>query len=262
MNDVTEIQNAQQTAFEGPLSLPATCLLAIVLVCVFAWSLYRERHVLGARTTTAFAILRLICLATVLWMLLAPTRILIETTTTQRSIAIVTDTSASMNTVDPPGTADEVRWLENFESNAGRDASTDPSLDPTALADRALASLGVADNQLADSIRAVSQHRADQQIAASISATQKAISRSQDNIQTLLDLPLGSLLGAERENAIKPVLRNASKLLGAPEFQNFKSLAERLAAGRTPRQPDWRESLNDLQYRLRGSRGVLIELSN
>lgn len=258
MNHGTEVQTAQQTTLEGPLSLSMTLLIAATLMAVFAWSLYRERIVLGTRTTVGFLVLRMICLATVLWMLLAPTRVLVETSTTKRVIAIVADTSASMHTIDPPGSSDEVRWVN--ESNRVSPMS-DEEADPTTLADRAFASLGVADRELAASIEAVSQHRADQQIADSIAATQKAIARSQANVEQLRQRPLGTMLGGERAAVIEPVLRNAWRLLTGPEFQDFQALSKRLSAGRSPRQADWRESLRDLQYRLKSSHGVLSELS-
>ncbi|QDT12926.1 hypothetical protein [Planctomycetes bacterium K23_9] len=260
MNDLTATQTVTETTFDGPLSLSTTLLLAVVLLAVFAWSLYRERHVLGSRTTIGFAVLRLICLATILWMLLAPTRVLVETDTTPRTIAIVADTSASMTTVDPPGTADEIRWIAAKAS--GSTLSDEPgsvsAMHPVVLSDNALVSLGIADRELVASIEAVRQHRPDQQVAKSIAATQKAIQRCGDNVQRLR---LASLVDHEQSQQIEPVLRNAKRLLQSPEFQNFQTLAKRLSAGRTPRQSDWRESLRDLQHRVRGTLQVLQELS-
>ena len=103
MNGITESQTAAEMVFKGPLSLATTVLIASLILSLLAWSLYRERLVLGTRTTLGFALLRFVGMVTVLWMLLAPTRVLVETATTPRTIAIITDTSASMTTVDPPG---------------------------------------------------------------------------------------------------------------------------------------------------------------
>ena len=250
--NVTDTTSSQQFAFDGPLSLAATLLCSVGLVALFAWSLYRERFVLGARTTIAFGCLRLVGLGTVLWMLLAPTNVLVEVSTTKRSIAIMTDTSGSMTTVDPPGAADELRWNTSEDSAA-------PSA--TSFADRALAALGVAIYKLEAATKAIAEHRSDQQIAERISATKRAIARAKANVESIRELNLSTLMTNEHAAAVEPALKNAWRMLGSPEFEEFATLANRLSAGRSPAQADWRESLGDLQHRVIGTRQVINELS-
>ena len=269
MNGITESQTATQTVFNGPLSLSTTVLVALALLILFAGSLYRERRVLGKWTTLGFASLRLVVLVTMLWMLLAPTRVMVETSTTPRRIAILTDTSASMMTIDPPGTADEIRWSANV-GNPDLQSITNPTDGAatggahggaTALADNALVCLTIAIGELTTGIDAVRQHHPNQKIAKSFAATQNAIDRCQANLDQLQQWPLSETVGNERTQAIRPAMQSAQRLLKSPEFQDFRSLTKRLTAGQTPQQPDWRESLRDLQYRVQGTRQVLVELS-
>jgi len=250
--NVTDTTSSQQLAFDGPLSFAATLLFAAGLVAIFAWSLYRERFILGTRTTIAFGCLRLIGLGTVLWMLLAPTNVLVETSTTKRSIAIMTDTSGSMTTVDPPGVADELRW------NTKEDLAAPTA---TSYADRALAALGVATYKLEAAIKAIAEHRSDQQIAERISSTELAIASAKANVGSIRELNLSTLMTSEHAAAVEPALKNSWQTLGSPEFEEFATLANRLAAGRSPAQADWRESLGDLQHRVTGTRQVINELS-
>ena len=80
-------------------------------------------------------------------------------------------------------------------------------------------------------------------------------------LNSLSRWPLTEAVGNEPAQAIRVTIQNARRLLAGPEFQDFQSLAKRLTAGQTPQQPDWRESLRDLQYRVQGTRQVLAELS-
>ncbi|MGB7342978.1 MAG: hypothetical protein WBD20_02085 [Pirellulaceae bacterium] len=251
--NVTQTQRASETAFDGPLSPSMTIVLAVVLAMVFAWSLYRERFVLGSRTTLAFAALRLLSLAAILWMLLAPTRVVVETSTTKRTVAFVTDTSASMGTVDPPGTADAPRWLAASKNETSTDA--------VSSSDRAVGAMGIADRELAASIDAVKDHRSDDEIAKRITITQRAIERAMSNVESIRDLLPTDRPTGEAAAEFDPVLKNAWRLLSAPEFEEFAALEKRLASGRSPQKSDWRESLSDLQYRVRTTRQVLKEMS-
>lgn len=251
--NATQTHSATETAFNGPLSPTVTAFLAIALCVVFAWSLYRERLVLGKRATLGFAALRFICLASILWMLLSPTSIVVETLTTKRSIAFITDNSASMGTVDPVGTSDESRWQSASNESEPDDASS--------CADRALCAMGIAGQELGAAIDGIKNHKSDDQISSRIKASQQAIKRVIKNIDLIRNQPLSDSTPAGTRNEFEPLLSNAWRLLKSPEFEEFAALERKLASGRSPTNSDWREGLSDLQYRVRTTRQVLQEIS-
>src|SRR5687767_11390957 len=106
----TTTDNLEHLALDGPIALPIAVVVAIGLLVLFGWALRRERGVVGKRSAVVFWLLRAAALGIVLWMLLAPTTVRVRRSTIRQSVAVVTDVSRSMDTVDPLGTSDEMRW--------------------------------------------------------------------------------------------------------------------------------------------------------
>lgn len=147
----TTTTNIEHIALDGPIGLAAAIVIGLLLLAVFAWSLWRERNILGRRNMILFWTLRTLALLTVIWMLLAPMNVRVETSTTRKALAVIADVSGSMQTVDPAGTSDDLRWLA---------AATDQQRYPlTQSADRALAALNVARQQLVTATDALRQHK-------------------------------------------------------------------------------------------------------
>ncbi len=140
-------------------SLPVAIAVVILLLALFAWSLRRERRVLGGRNSVLFRVLRATALGVVVWMLLAPTTQRVEVSTTRQSVAIVTDVSGSMRTVDPEGTSDDLRWTVMTLD------------DPTFVRTKA-----------ADQAEALQQHKGELVIAQMTSATETAVQRTREKL--------------------------------------------------------------------------------
>jgi hypothetical protein len=132
----TSITTAESFIVDGPIGLPVAIGIGLVLAMLLAVVLRRESRVLGSRTVVIFWGLRMVAVSVVLWMLLAPMKILIETSTTRRAIVFMTDVSGSMQTIDPAGTSDDLRW-----ALSQRD---EKSFSITREADQAEAALGIA----------------------------------------------------------------------------------------------------------------------
>jgi hypothetical protein len=264
----TEIITVEQLAFDGPIGLPLTFIAALILLALFAWSLYHEEPVLGLRTAVGFGILRFFAVATVLWMLLAPTSVVVETASTRKAVALITDVSGSMWTADPIGTADELRWaiagdqLPSHNSAASPPtaaASLAPS--PTEAADQAVAAMGIARRGLLAAIDALMHHRSDTSVSEHALASQAAIDRAKLSLDRI---GRASALTGGDEAELSSVLQSATEartLLDGPEFQSFAELCQILAKGRMPSGTGWRESLPDLEPRMVAIRNHMQDLS-
>src|SRR5579872_2660486 len=106
----TTTTTLEHFAADGPIGPASAIAVGVAVSLLIAWTLFRESHVLGRRCTMLFWALRCAALAVVLWMLLAPMKVLVETSTTRKAIVIAKDVSGSMQTVDPEGTSDDLRW--------------------------------------------------------------------------------------------------------------------------------------------------------
>ena len=248
----TTVENTEQFRLDGPFGLPIAVLVVVLLMAVFTWLLYRERKILGQRFTVLFWVLRGVALATVMWMLLAPTNVLVQVTTTRQSVAIVTDISDSMRTIDPAGTADEIRWVAA--------QTDDDNFVATSAADRAVAAAGIAEHHLQIASNALKQHQRESLVVEATSAAQDAINRTRENVEAVARRGGGSVSqnGSSRRS---PLATRILRSLDGPEFHEFSDLAAKLKKGRTPSQKGWRESLPDLEHRIAGIRRQLRELS-
>ena len=124
---ISQSQTITEIAFDGPLSVGNTIALVCVVALLVLVTLTVERRLLGSLTTVGFAILRLTALAAVAWMLLQPNLVRRTLRSVPRSIAIVTDRSGSMDTVDDLDSPLMLAWSdrENETVSALQRASID-----------------------------------------------------------------------------------------------------------------------------------------
>ncbi|KAA5538991.1 hypothetical protein FYK55_25675 [Roseiconus nitratireducens] len=256
MNATETIRN-EYLAFGHPFSLPSLILVGLACLAIMLGTLYRERRVLGRRTTLAFSALRIVAVATVFWMLLAPTNVLEESTTTRKAVVMVADASASMTIVDPQGSADDRRWftVENEEqSNAAIGRAI-------ALTDRAIAAMGIAHRELSDSIAELQQHGTQQEVNDHLARSSRAVTRARGHLAELADLSPGLEPSVDRETDVASLLRRLNGLLESPEFDSLADLADALNRGGAPKEMGWREGLPDLTARVVTTRRVFQELA-
>ncbi len=264
----TDVKTAEQLAFEGPIGLPLAFAAALLLLAVFAWSLRREQLILGLSTTVGFGLLRLLAVAAVLWMLLAPTSVITQTSSTRKAVVIMTDISGSMWAVDPMGTADELRWAIAGDVLPPSEASDSPlmsagsiGLTATEAADQAVAALGIAKRELLAAIGALAGHHSETRMTQHALATEAAIERAKSSLAKIRQSRLPNHDDAALREAIQLATVVSSMLQGS-EFSSFAELCQILAAGRIPSQAGWRESLPDLEPRIVGVRNLAQELSH
>lgn len=246
------LTTTEQLELDGPISPWMAVVVACVLLALFTWSLLRERPILGLRQTCLFWILRAGALGMALWMLLAPTKSLIEVSTTRRAVAILTDVSGSMRTVDPPGAADDLRWavMQTADSN----------LSMVRTADAAIAAAIVGERHLQGASTALEQHQRESLVVESTAAAHDAIVRLRTHTAHLVDLMAEADIGRVDPDSAA-LSRRIARDLEAAEFAAFDDLCVALEKGRTPGDRGWRESLPDLQIRVGSVRRRLSELA-
>jgi hypothetical protein len=171
-------QLVERLAWEGAVSGWTAAGMAVAIALVAAWSLWRERNVVGYRYAALFFLLRMVAFSVALWMLAGPTMQKVERTTTTQSIAIFADGSESMEVVDPAEPVDSLRWRLAIDSGADDSA--------VALGDRmevALASALTSSQELA---RYVEEHRPLKQLGALASTIKAAVERASLHAESLL----------------------------------------------------------------------------
>jgi len=240
----TSVQQIERLNFEGPFGLTLAVLLGLGCAALFGYWLKRETSILGRRKACLFWLLRTTALGLVLWMLLAPTQIQTVTATTRRAVIFVTDTSASMQTVDPVGSSDDLRWNIGAQVQFQEQALT--------LADRMTVAIGQAQRQLDTAIQTLRQGAGEDSARTAIVAADAACQRAR---LLLENLSTESLSVAARELADR--LRES---LAGPEFQDLSRLAGALSKGRIPPQASWRDGLPDLTHRLLSVQDLLQQL--
>lgn len=253
MNATETIRN-QYLAFEHPFSMLSVAMVGILCASIMLITLSRERFVLGGRTTALFSVLRVVAIATVLWMLLAPTNVLEESTKTRKAVLVVADVSASMTTVDPQGTSDDRRWI-TFDRHTTNESAIEQAI---AAADRSVAALGVAQSELTQAIEQLERHGAQTLVTRHLTLVNKAIDRTRSHLKIIVEVALG----IESDSAeIQPLLLRLTGLLETPEFDSLSDLANTMRRGGTPDELGWREGLPDLISRIVVVRRVFQELA-
>jgi len=242
---------------DGPIGPPLAIGVGIVLALVVAWTLYRETHVLGRRWSLLFGVLRLAALAVVLWMLLAPVNVMVETSTTRKAIVIATDVSGSMQTVDPVGTADDLRWA----LARGTAPTTTRTATATAAADEAVVAMGAVLRQLQLARGALQQRRQERTLNESMTAAASALSRVREHLRQIVDRPPGGAREASASgDQCQALADRVIRMLESAEFSLLEHVAADFAKGRAPRN-GWQEGLPDLELRVASIKSVLQELA-
>lgn len=243
----TTITSAEHFVVDGPFGPSIAIGLGLVLAMLFAYTLRRESTAIGARNVVLFWFLRTAAVSVVLWMVLAPTKILVETSTTRRAIVFVTDISGSMQTVDPIGSSDDLRWA----------LARNQSFSITREADQAVASLGVVLRQLRAASEAFQQRRQERELLDSVMAAHQAIEQAREHVRRIGEIP------SEHRSLekIQPFVNRLSKLLSGAELQSFAQNVNALKKNRTPVQIGWREGLPDLEHRISVIKNTAQELA-
>ena len=128
-------ETIQQLVFECGLQTPAVIVPAIALLLLCGWMLFRERQTLGLTWAFGFWCLRAIALSVLVWMFLQPARMTETKTTLPKSVAVIVDTSDSMQVIDPTGEGQEIRWqLANSTADNLVPRDTQMSLDSALMA--------------------------------------------------------------------------------------------------------------------------------
>ncbi len=250
----TTTDSLEHLALDGPVGLPLAVAVAIVLLALFAWALRREQPVIGKSNMLLFWLLRTAALGIAFWMLLAPTTVSVQRSTTRRAVAVVTDVSRSMATVDPAGTSNDLRWA--LASVGAGDTATE-------AADRALAAAGIAERHLHNAALMLREHRSESSILDATTAARDAIERVRSNIAEVLDKRNRWQAAADASEAgsTSSLASRIQKTLDGPDFEEFTELVRALERGRAPSQRGWRESLPDLEHRVAGVRRQLAVLA-
>lgn len=241
----TSVQHIEQLNFEGPFGWTLAVLLGLGCAVLFAFWLQREVQILGRRKACLFWLLRTSAVGLVLWMLLAPTQVQTATATTRRAIIFVTDTSASMHTVDPVGSSDDLRW------SIGANAQFNEH--PLVVADRITAAVGQARHSVETAIQALRQASQEEAAQAAIISAAEACERARTLLQDLSE--------SDTTTVARTLVDRLRESLGGPEFQDLSRLAATLKKGRIPTQTTWRDGLPDLAYRLLSVQDLLQQLS-
>ncbi|MBI1310887.1 hypothetical protein GC176_06225 [bacterium] len=246
MNLAVTTTNIEHVSLDGPVSLSTAVVTGLLLLIVFAWSLWRERRILGRKRTIFFWLLRTVTLGTVIWLLLSPSQVRVETSTTRRAVAIVTDVSGSMQTIDGAGTSDEARWVVSLAGDAKYPVARS--------ADRAIASAGVATRHVRRAEAAIRQHAPESDVVAETTAASLALQRVRLHLESIEGQTSASV-------RTRGLARRLIETSDGSEFQTFQRLAADLQKGRRPDEKGWRESLPDLELRLAGLSRSLHELA-
>jgi len=244
--------HTEYLAFDGPIHVALAVAAGCALLYLFSWSLRRERNVLGKRNTVLFWVLRAVALIVVLWMLLAPAAIRAERSTTRRCIAVAVDVSPSMQTIDPPEAADDLRW-----SVAAAGTAADSV---TANADRALAAATIAERRLSTATAALQNYQPERLALESAAAAQAAIARARSSAQAVADLLKRKTFGdglAIQQERVAHILQ----VLDGSDFRRLAELAAKFKDGQDSLSSGWRESLSDLVHQMSGVRRRLAELA-
>ncbi len=175
----TSTECIQRFATEGPLGVAALTCLGLALTAVFAWLLWRERRVTGPGWAWVFWVLRSAAIVGVLWMLLGPTWVSEYRTTTMQSIALMVDTSESMDVADPPQTTDMLRW--NLVPTSGGKSSS-----LLVACDRASIAVRVATTQCGRMREALQRHSPRSQLKCHSEKIEQPVRRAIENLQRSL----------------------------------------------------------------------------
>ena len=209
------VDTSQHLTFQGAISVWSAMSLGIGLAAVCAISLWLESRFSGKRWVIWFLPLRVVVLGMALWMFLEPAQTTIQRRSERKTLAIVADISGSMQTVDPPDAAKDLRWAIGSEP-----ASIS---NPVSLCDRLLVATADARMHLMQAQKLSDSHRAFEGLRHQMTLALKAAENAQ--------LLYGSIL-----NSSKPWL-----------LSEKTSIEQKLATLRDEIVPSLQQLLRDSQ---------------
>ena len=174
------LETTQRFVFAGAFAVEALVVLGVVLVVVIGavgwWEYQRHR----SRWLYVFLPLRFVALGVVLWMLAEPTLQTVRRRGSPKSVAVVVDSSQSMDVVDPGATSGQsARWAEALGERSGLLARMDEAAVALALARSSLAQLTAAMRSGMNPERA---RRALAQATQGVEAFQKSVRALKPNL--------------------------------------------------------------------------------
>ena len=199
-------QQAENLIFDGALALPTAIIVGVLLVAITTWLLFRDRRVIGTAWAALFWFTRLAAVGLALWMAVGPTMEKIERTSTPQSIAIVADQSESMNVVDPPDSAEEVRWTLAAEME-----TSDPLPGELAMiaADRAGVALAAANQHCQTTARMLVEHRPLDKLHGCLESVRVAVGRALKHCEII-----SSKLAGSRDDIVDRIARVETLIAG------------------------------------------------
>lgn len=234
---VGSISQNVELAWEGVVGIQTAVVVAVVLVLLTTWALWRERDAVGRGWAATFWVLRLVAFGFALWMLAGPTLLHIRRTTNSQSIAIFADVSESMDVVDPVEVGDSVRWALTVSGNADRS--------PVARCDRMTVALGAALSGCEQLSQYVAEHRSAEQLRGLIASIGGAVERAMGHAEAVLAAVDG------RDSALADRASRVAALLEGP-------VADSLAAIRLALDGPQRTGGEDLAVRLETLRDNVV----
>lgn len=168
----------EQISIDGPIGLWPAVAVGAALAVAFAWLLWSQRRAIG-RWTVTFWTLRVIATGLVLWMLLGPSWVTRQTSITPHSVAILVDTSDSMDVSDPLNSARQWRWTQS--------ASGGPAVnDPLIHCDRATVALQSTTQRCRQAGQAVARHQSADDVRHQFDLLQQSVERTIAHLESAL----------------------------------------------------------------------------
>ncbi|MEZ6054308.1 MAG: hypothetical protein R3C02_23440 [Planctomycetaceae bacterium] len=188
-NETTQI--VESLSIDGPIGIMTALGLGVLLALVFAGLLWSQRRATGTGWAAVFWGLRLVAIGLVLWMLLEPSWLTRERTVKPQSVAVLVDTSQSMDVNDPPDTRQQ-RWMRSASGSSEAD-------DPLVACDRAVVAVQAAIRRTGSARLAIQNHRAPKDIRQECEAMTEAVDRAVDH----LEASIARMTGDAAENLEK-----------------------------------------------------------
>jgi len=192
------VETSHRLSWQGSLTLTQAIVIGVVLLLLSGIALWGESRLTGRRSVLVFWPLRIAVLALVLWMLLEPTDTTVERRTEHKSLAVIADTSGSMEIVDAADGPADARWA----------AALQPAGDTAiALCDRLQLAAGETHARLQAAEEFMTLPRAGTRLRAELDSAQRACERTQKLLEQLEAASLPGN-GATQVDALAEIVRD------------------------------------------------------
>lgn len=233
------LQTTDSIIFDGTVSGTTALGVGVLLAAIAAWLLWRERQTVGPKLAGLFWLLRMTALGMALWMLSGPMHETVKRETVTQSVAILTDASQSMDTVDPSDASSLLRWTLAAEAEAQPSA--------IGLCDNAQVAIRFAKFSSDKAAQLLREHRPISQLKQALDKTRIAADRAQLHCHKLIQL-----LNPGREDLAARV-ENVETLLQGPITASLNDLQESLEEDTNTRVTDLTDTLEVLGDTLTGA---------